>query len=242
MLIESTIFSIIFQIITGVIDIYGINLPVSDNYKILQELLQVELGVQIIELIFYIWLIYYINSLKNITVYRYADWFITTPVMLITLMAYLTIKPEMPSSLSDFFKNHKDNIIYVVLLNAAMLLFGLLGELIPVHKILFVGAGFIPFIMYFYKIYKDYLVPNQHDDEIHPVFTKKRLFYYFLIVWSLYGIVAFMPYITKNVGLNILDLFSKNAFGIMLVYIISHHTTDGPGLMYIAKNILNHTN
>jgi bacteriorhodopsin len=235
MLIESTLFSIIFQIITGVIDIYGISLPVEDNYSILQELLQVELGVQVIELIFYIWLIYSIHSLKNITLYRYADWFITTPVMLVTLMAYLSIKPNESSSLSNFLKTNKDNVIYVVLLNAAMLLFGVLSEIIPAHKILFVAIGFIPFAMYFYKIYKDYLQTDIKD--VHPVFTRKRLFWYFLIIWSLYGIVAFMPYVIKNIGLNILDLFSKNIFGIMLVYIISHHTTNPPSMIQIFENI-----
>lgn len=240
MLIESTLFSIIFQIITGVIDIYGINLPVRDNYSILQELLQVELGVQIIELIFYIWLIYSINSIKNITTYRYADWFITTPVMLITLMAYLSIDPNEPIKLHTFLSNNKENIVYVVLLNAVMLIFGLLGELFVSGKNFFVALGFIPFAMYFYKIYKEYLLPNKGplSNDIHPVFTKTRLFYYFLIIWSLYGVVAFFPYVIKNVGLNILDLFSKNAFGIMLVYIISSHTTESPSLIQIAKNII----
>lgn len=221
MLIESTLFSIIFQIITAGIDIYGLNLPIDDNFNILKELLQIELGVQVIELIFYVWLIYSIHSLKNITVYRYLDWFITTPVMLITLMAYLKIKPNKSIKLIDFLKENKKDITYVILLNAAMLLFGLLSEIIPSQRIFFVALGFIPFIMYYYKIYKDYLKTNNPD--IHPIFTRKRLFWYFFVIWSLYGVAAFMPYVQKNVSLNILDLFSKNAFGIMLVYIISHH-------------------
>lgn len=221
MLIESTLFSIIIQIITAGIDIYGLNLPIDDNFNILKELLQIELGVQVIELIFYVWLIYSIHSLKNITVYRYLDWFITTPVMLITLMAYLKIKPNKSMKLIDFLKDNKEDITYVILLNAAMLLFGLLSEIIPSQRIFFVALGFIPFIMYYYKIYKDYLKTDNPD--IHPIFTRKRLFWYFFVIWSLYGVAAFMPYIQKNVSLNILDLFSKNAFGIMLVYIISHH-------------------
>ncbi len=236
MLIESTFISIIIQMVTAVIDIYGLTLPVEDNYYILKEILQIELGVQTIELIFYIWLVFSIHSIKNITLFRYADWFITTPVMLITLMAYLTIKPDRPTKLIDFFSEHKTNIIYVVLLNITMLGFGFLSELIPAHKILFVIIGFIPFAMYFYKIYKDYLQTDNKD--IHPIFTRSRLFWYFVIVWSLYGVVAFLPYVQKNIGFNILDLFSKNAFGIMLVYIISHHVKEVPDIGNIIKNML----
>ena len=40
------------------------------------------------------------------------------------------------------------------------------------------------------------------------------LFYYFVVVWALYGVAALMSYKWKNVGYNILDLFSKNFFGL----------------------------
>lgn len=244
MLIESTFISIIIQFITAIIDIYGIYIPVNDDYSILQELLHVELGVQTIELIFYIWLLFSINSIKNITLYRYADWFITTPVMLITLMAYLSIEPSKPIKLADFINDNSHDIIYVVLLNAVMLLMGFLSELFPIHRILFVTLGFVPFIMYFYRIYTNYLqeeslcckagsvCPETKSQckypDVHPIFTRKNIFWYFLIIWGLYGIIAFFPYIIKNIGLNILDLFSKNAFGIMLVYILSYHATESP--------------
>lgn len=230
MIIESTFFSIIIQFVTALIDIYGINLPINDNYSILKELLQVELGVQTIELIFYIWLVFSIHSIKNITLYRYADWFITTPFMLITLMAFISIdlptNSTKPMKLMDFFQDNIEDIFYVVILNAVMLLMGFLSELFPVHRILFVGIGFIPFAMYFYRIYKNFLQKDKPD--VHPFFTRKSIFWYYLVVWSLYGIIAFFPYVIKNVGLNILDLFSKNVFGIMLVYIVSHHAIDNP--------------
>jgi hypothetical protein len=49
---------------------------------------------------------------------------------------------------------------------------------------------------------------------------KKGLFWFFFVVWSLYGISAFMPYILKNTMYNILDLFAKNATGLFLAYSI----------------------
>lgn len=220
MIQETALVSIFIQAITSVIDVYGISLPLSDNYTILKELLTVELGVQLIELLFYIWLVFSIKHIKNITLYRYADWAITTPVMLITLMAYLNID-ETPSKLWEFLKTHKSNIIVVVALNALMLLFGFLSELWPVHQVGLVIAGCIPFAAYFYLIYKEYLIVEKKD--VHPLFTRSRIFWYFAVIWSLYAVAAFFPYVTKNTTYNILDLFSKNAFGIMLVYILSHH-------------------
>jgi bacteriorhodopsin len=239
MIYESTLFSIIFQAITSLVDVYGITLPINDNFLILRDLLEVELGVQFIEIIFYIWLIFSINSIKNITIFRYLDWFITTPVMLITLMAYLSISNENIFRLNDFLNSDKDNIIYVIILNAVMLAFGLLAEFVPSCTLVFVGLGFIPFILYFYRIYKEYL--NKNTDEVHPFFTKSRLFYYFLVVWSLYGVVAFLPYTLKNIGLNILDLFSKNIFGLMLVIIIAYHSTSDNIVTSLFGNIFKST-
>ena len=45
------------------------------------------------------------------------------------------------------------------------------------------------------------------------------LFTIFTILWALYGVAALMPYTLKNIGYNILDIFSKNFFGLFLVYI-----------------------
>ena len=223
MLYGSTLFSIIFQLITSLVDIYGLTIPVDDNYNILKQLLEVELGVQAIELIFYIWLIGSIHSLKNITKFRYADWFITTPIMLITLMAFMTIEPGKKSDLWTFLSEDKQNILIVVLLNMLMLLFGFIAELHPSYTVPLVVAGFVPFVAYFYKIYNEYLKPNEDKEEVHPFFTRSRLFWYFVIIWSFYGLAAFMPYIWKNTALNVLDLLAKNGFGLMLVVILAHH-------------------
>jgi hypothetical protein len=46
------------------------------------------------------------------------------------------------------------------------------------------------------------------------------MFWYFAGVWSLYGVAAIMPYYWKNIGYNILDIFSKNFFGLYLAYVL----------------------
>ena len=45
--------------------------------------------VQVIEGTFYIWLARSINTISNITAYRYYDWIFSTPTMLITFIVYL---------------------------------------------------------------------------------------------------------------------------------------------------------
>jgi len=43
------------------------------------------------------------------------------------------------------------------------------------------------------------------------------LFYSFVILWAFYGVFYQMDDITKNVGYNVLDLFSKCFVGIFFV-------------------------
>jgi hypothetical protein len=114
----------------------------------------------------------------------------------------------------EFFTVLKDNssiFIPVVLLNWLMLFFGYLGEMRIVPVFLGVFLGFIPFLLYYYMIYVNYVIQT---DSGH------LLFWYFFFFWSLYGFVAVLPYYIKNACYNILDLFSKNFFGVFLSYII----------------------
>ena len=167
---------------------------------------------QIIEFIFYVWMVLNFSNIKNITPHRYYDWLITTPVMLLTLMAYLDNNTYL--NLKDFIKNNSNDIIKIISLNCIMLLFGLLGELNYIDYNTAIILGFIPFIYYFNLIYKKYIYQKNLS------LDKKGLFYFFIIIWSLYGIVAYLPYEKKNISYNILDIFSKNLFGLLLVYII----------------------
>ena len=128
--------SLFVQILTGAIDYYVLTLPtISPDLKLLHDLLLLEFIVQIVEGAFYVWLVFAISSATNITLNRYWDWFITTPTMLITFstfLIYLRFKesgvtniPSFTSIISDNLKTYSS----IVLLNAAMLLFGYLGEL-----------------------------------------------------------------------------------------------------------------
>jgi len=211
------IVSIVVQIITGIIEIGAFFVKVPAIYLLIRQLLILELVVQFFEGLFYVWLAYNFTKVLNVTPKRYIDWMITTPTMLITLMLYLIYlnkRVENKTSELEFFTLLKDNsniFIPVVLLNWLMLLFGYLGEMRIIPVLLGVFLGFIPFIIYYYMIYINYVTQNT---------SGYLLFWYFFFFWSLYGFVAVLPYYVKNSCYNILDLFAKNFFGLFLSYII----------------------
>ena len=64
MLYESAYFSLIIQFIVGLINIYGLNIDIKDNKKIIKDILKLEFGVQIIEFIFYTWMIINFKLIK----------------------------------------------------------------------------------------------------------------------------------------------------------------------------------
>jgi len=211
------VISVIVQIVTGIIDIGAFFIKVPTVYSLIRQLLILELIVQFFEGTFYLWVIYNFNKVLNVTPKRYIDWVITTPTMLITLMSYLIYlnkRLENKTNELEFFSILKDNstvFIPVVLLNWLMLLFGYLAEMRVIPVLLGVFLGFIPFLIYYYIIYVNYVSQNT---------IGYLVFWYFFTFWSLYGFVAFFPYYVKNSFYNILDLFAKNFFGIFLSYII----------------------
>jgi len=212
--------SVIVQIITAIIDIIAVvfsrNTP--PQYRLINHLLYLELTVQIIEGIFYLWLVFNFNKVTNVTPKRYIDWAFTTPSMLTTLMVYLIFLGKRHNNIDTtgmtLFGTLKDNLgsfSKVVTLNWLMLLFGFLGEVKIISTGLGVFMGFIPFLIYYYIIYYKFAVQSD---------TGFKIFWYFFFFWSIYGIAALMPYNIKNSVYNILDLFAKNFFGLFLSYII----------------------
>ena len=211
------VISIIVQIITGIIEIGAFFVKVPTIYSLIKQLLIIELVVQFFEGTFYVWLAYNFTKVLNVTPKRYIDWLITTPSMLITLMIYLIYlneKVENNTNELNFFTLFKNNVnifIPVLILNWLMLLFGYLGEMKIIPVFLGVFLGFIPFLIYYYIIYVNYVTQKGSGN---------LLFWYFFFFWALYGFAAGLPYYVKNSLYNILDLFAKNFFGIFLSYII----------------------
>jgi hypothetical protein len=226
--------SLFIQFITAIADIYVLTLKIPVKYLILKQLLIIELVVQVVEGSFYIWLTRSFHSIENITPYRYYDWYITTPTMLLTFSIYLLYlksieelknedetKHEEPikdegdikqdDTLYSVIKKNLSTFSYIIFFNTLMLTFGLLNENHILNKFDAVFLGFISFFIVFYLIYNNYAKYSEKG---------KTLFTYFSGIWSIYGISALMPYHLKNIFYNILDLFSKNFFGLYLAYIL----------------------
>jgi hypothetical protein len=213
---NTLIVSVVVQIITGIIEI--VSLFVSGTIPLIRQLLVLEVIVQLIEGFFYIWLFANFNQVTNVTPKRYIDWGITTPTMLIELILYLIYLKDKESGYDvtklNFFNlliENSSTISYVIFLNWLMLIFGYLGEINIIDTLTGVLLGFVPFLIYYFIIYVKYATKSKNG---------WKLFWYFFIFWSLYGVVALLPYYIKNALYNILDLFAKNFFGLFLSYII----------------------
>jgi bacteriorhodopsin len=221
---SSLMFSIVVQAVTGVIELLALFVKTAPGMALIRQLLGLELAVQAVEGAFYVWLYKNIHRVKNITPKRYADWALTTPTMLITLIAYIIYlnsdKGNANDSLSfgQILRENAAPIALILGLNWLMLLFGYLGEVGVIPILTGVALGFVPFIAYFYIIYERFVANDANNGNNDT--TSLKIYAYFLVFWSLYGIVAVLPYNLKNTIYNVLDLFAKNFFGLFLSYLI----------------------
>lgn len=142
-----------------------------------------------------------IQNKQNIEVYRYFDWFFTTPILLIDLCLLLDITdPKFMFEIIGY--------------NTFMLLFGYLGELNILSTMTSTVTGFIPFILLFYRIYKTLQEQTNTRDEYKE---KMRLFIIFLALWTMYGINhMYKNTLYKNGIYNVLDLITKGMFGLYI--------------------------
>jgi hypothetical protein len=223
---KSAKYSLGAQIFTGIVDGLALQVDVDPKDFVLKQLLGLELVVQMIEAVFYIWLVKSFHKIDDITKFRYYDWVLSTSIMLYTLIIYLVYlqdenKEGKKKTLSQLQEENKGTIRIVLFLNLLMLMFGYLGEIRKLDTCASVNIGYLPFLTYFKIIYDKYVRTDVLDKKNVSIENKKQiqqLFWYFYIFWSMYGIAAYMPYKPKNVAYNVLDLFSKNFFGLFLSY------------------------
>lgn len=215
---DSGYISLIIQLIVGVVGCVGIFIPLLEKDKILTDIMIMETAVQFIEFMFYLWLVFSIAARSvNVTAIRYFDWFITTPIMLITTILYFAYNSDDDRfknednhiTLVSVFKKDYEIIIKFIFFNFFMLLFGLLGELGILDRNIALLFGTLFFLFSFYIIYK-YYASLDNDN--------KPLFYFVFIIWTLYGVAFLFNYKYRNLSYNILDIFSKNFYGLYIFY------------------------
>ena len=92
--------SLFVQIVTSLVSLDGVDIHLDKNNLVLQDILKLELFVQLVEGIFYVWIIYGLKDFNKMTERRYIDWMITTPTMLLSTIK--NIKKKMMEKLLIF--------------------------------------------------------------------------------------------------------------------------------------------
>ncbi len=136
---------------------------------------------------------------KQINVTRYTDWAITTPIMLLVLV--LAILYNRGGSLNFF------DFLLILAFNYLMLGAGYLGEIGIISKKKGLLVGFVGFFLLYGFIYVKYMTGT-------PIFDNQMIFWAFVILWAIYGLIYEAEEEKRNIGYNILDLFSKCFVGI----------------------------
>lgn len=137
-----------------------------------------------------------ITSPEKVVLYRYLDWFFTTPLLLVDLCLSYNIK--------DF-----NFITEILIYNTIMICTGFLGEINYLNKYISMGLGFTPMILIFYKLY----------NKMEKTYKNKRLLKFFILIWSLYGLIfPIKDNNIRNLSYNILDIISKGGVGGYLYY------------------------
>lgn len=138
---------------------------------------------------------------ESITLTRYIDWAITTPFMLLVLCIFLSMESKTIIHLSTF--------VLIMIFNYLMLYIGYLGETKVLDRYTSCIGGFIPFFIIFYLIFSNFVI-------IKKGIKKYWLFLFYLITWTMYGLVYLLEENNKNIAFNILDCISKCLVGIGL--------------------------
>ena len=137
---------------------------------------------------------------NKMIVYRYIDWSITTPIMLLVLCLYLANNIKLTVKLGTY--------IIIVILNYIMLSFGYMGEIGVTDRTTGLIGGFVAFGLMYSIIYQTF--KKKYN------FANFILFWFYAIVWSFYGIVYMLDNSYSLAITNLLDLISKCFVGLGL--------------------------
>ena len=207
--------SLIIQLLIGTISAGGIFIKLKKEDMILRDILIIETIVQFIEATWYIYIAYAMKNIKENTIAsrRYIDWVITTPIMLLATVMFMEYdigkKQKKIVTAEAVIQSNKRELIKIGAYNFGMLAFGYLGETNVLNKYISVPIGAVFFGLSFNEIWKKF--GNKTE-------KTRKLFYFLISVWSLYGVAAVMPIIPKNVMYNCLDIVSKNFYGLYIFY------------------------
>lgn len=150
--------------------------------------------------------------------YRYFDWFLTTPTMLITLylLVYYFHETCMSTAALRDVPELPVHLVMIILFDWGMLALGLTFELGLWPNGVWswpLVVGFIPLFLAFYPHVS--LLGERATDEAVTLIVLN------LTLWSIYGMVSIAfpqkrGLDNKNIAFNVLDLLSKNVLGVVV--------------------------
>ena len=165
--------------------------------------------------------------------FRYFDWYVTTPLMLITLffLCMYFHNPCMREEQLAEYPRFVGYLVLIVLMDWAMLTLGLVVEL-DVRNVqqysprLLLALGFLPFFAAFTPHF-DVLAQRATTEGIAVVAVT-------IVLWAVYGAVSLWlvgkdTAQTKNAWFNILDIFSKNVAGVVVSIVALAYDPDAHG-------------
>lgn len=207
--------SVYAQVILGLFSFVGF-FGIRGENDVLVALLVSDIVVQIIEFTFYL---IFIRLSTKLTIYRYVDWYVSTPIMLLStailLEFFATENTQDVVTLTSFFSNYTNEAIYIVSMNAIMLSCGLLAEIFSEKRLLaniLVAVGTLAFAATFVVIFIEFGNKTAHGFILLSVMC---------FLWSLYGVAALLSFVPKNVMYNILDILAKNFYGTFIaIYLL----------------------
>ena len=171
----------------------------------IRNILNLETCISVVAAFFYGMFMVKINATpdklpyREITVNRYVDWSITTPIMLLVLLLAFCYNTKQSVTLQS--------LLLVLVLNYGMLFCGYVGEAGMYDKWRANILGFAFFVALYGYIY----IKHIHG---YNLFDNNILYFAFVFLWALYGVAYWMEEERKNVAYNVLDLFSKCFVGI----------------------------
>ena len=178
----------------------------AENHQYLRSALISETCVNIIAGFAYAYFMKYLYeqklALEDVTSVRYLDWFLTTPLLLVSFALYSSYSHD-ESEVIDLFP-----LTYIIALNLLMLYFGFMGETGRMSKYPAFIMGFVAYGFLMWALYESYIRDRGDDNQI--------LFYAFAAVWAFYGFAYLLDVERKNISYNILDIISKAGFGMLI--------------------------
>ncbi|NJM06512.1 bacteriorhodopsin [Candidatus Gracilibacteria bacterium] len=156
--------------------------------------------------------------------YRYVDWLLTVPLLLVELIAVLSLSPQRRSSIT----------LRLVIASALMIVLGFPGEVtLAIGPRLFWGAmSTIPFLYILYVLWRELgaMLTNE-SEQVRVLVRNLRLL--LLASWGVYPIAYLLPLLNidpalslvgRQVGYSLADVVAKPAYG-LLIYAIARVKT-----------------